>query len=275
VSSSISEAPRRDDNQGVPGHPRRTVDLNADVGETTGSVRHGDDEGVMPFITSASIACGFHAGDPGVMRATVALARAHGVAVGAHPGFQDLAGFGRRELPVAPQEVEDLVAYQVGALAGIAAGQGVSLTHVKPHGALYNMAARDRALAAAIVRGIRAVDASLVVFGLSGSELVSAARAAGLRAASEAFCDRAYQASGALASREIAGAVIANADAVARRAIAMVLEQHVVALEGTTVALEVDTLCVHSDTPGAGQLASGVRRALESAGIAVAAPATG
>jgi len=131
--------------------PVHRVDLNADVGESTGAVRHGDDEGVMPFITSANIACGFHAGDPGVMRATVALARAHGVAVGAHPGFQDLAGFGRRELAVSPQEVEDVVAYQVGALAGIAAAQGARLTHVKPHGALYNMAARDRALADAIV----------------------------------------------------------------------------------------------------------------------------
>jgi lactam utilization protein B len=156
----LAHAPHCGQNEEVSGGMRR-VDLNADVGESTGAVRHGDDEGVMPFITSANIACGFHAGDPGAMRATVALARAHGVSVGAHPGFHDLAGFGRRELAVSPQETEDLVAYQVGALAGIAAAQGVRLTHVKPHGALYNMAARDRALADAVVRGVRAVDTGL------------------------------------------------------------------------------------------------------------------
>ena len=157
-----------------------TVDLNADVGESTGARRHGDDEGVMPHITSANIACGFHAGDPGVMRATVALALAHGVAIGAHPGLHDLEGFGRREMRVSPDEVENLVAYQVGALAGIAAAQRVALAHVKPHGALYNMAARERTLADAVVRAVRAVDPSLVLFGLSNSELVRAASAAGL-----------------------------------------------------------------------------------------------
>jgi len=253
--------------------PAHRVDLNADVGESTGAVRYGDDEGVMPFITSANIACGFHAGDPGVMRATVALARAHGVAVGAHPGFQDVAGFGRRELAVSPQEVEDLVAYQVGALAGIAAAQGAPLRHVKPHGALYNMAARDRTLADAIVRGLRAVDRGLVVFGLSGSALVAAALAAGQPAASEAFSDRGYLANGALAPRDTTGAVISDAELVARRAIAMVLDQHVVSLDGSSIPLRVDTLCVHSDTPGAGLLAAAVRRALEAAGVAVAAAA--
>ena len=264
----LAHAPHCGQNEGVSAGMRR-VDLNADVGESTGAVRHGDDEGVMPFITSANIACGFHAGDPGVMRATVALARAHGVAVGAHPGFQDLAGFGRRELAVSSQEAEDLVAYQVGALAGIAAAQGVRLMHVKPHGALYNMAARDRALADAIVRAVRAVDTGLVVFGLSGSELVSAAHAAGLRAASEAFSDRGYLANGALAPRDLAGAVVSDPDVVTRRAIAMVLDQQVIALDGKTVALSIDTLCVHSDTPRAGALAAAVRRALESAGITV------
>jgi UPF0271 protein len=249
--------------------PARRVDLNADVGETTGGVRRGDDEGVMPFITSANIACGFHAGDPGVMRATVALARAHGVAVGAHPGFHDPAGFGRRDMHLPPQDVEDLVAYQVGALAGIAAGQGVTLTHVKPHGALYNMAARDRALADAVVRGVRAVSGTLLVVGLSGSELVTAARAAGMPAAAEAFCDRGYVQNGSLAPRDVAGAVISDPDAVAERAVAMVLKQQVMALDGTTVALAVDTLCVHSDTPGAGRLAAAVRGALENARIAV------
>src|SRR5262245_50306464 len=201
-SRMLAYAPHCGQNGGVPGRTRR-VDLNADVGETTGGVRHGDDEGVMPFITSANIACGFHAGDPGVMRATVALARTHGVAVGAHPGFHDAAGFGRREMHLPPQEVEDLVTYQVGALAAIAAGQGVSLTHVKPHGALYNMAARDRALADAVVRGVRGVSDALVVVGLSGSELVAAARSAGMRTASEAFSDRGYLGNGALAPRDV------------------------------------------------------------------------
>jgi UPF0271 protein len=251
------------------------VDLNADVGESTGGVRHGDDEGVMPFITSANIACGFHAGDPGVMRATVALARAHGVAVGAHPGFHDLAGFGRRDVHLPPQEVEDLVAYQVGALAGIAAGQGVSLTHVKPHGALYNMAARDRMLADAVVRGVRAVSRALTVVGLSGSELVAAARAAGMPAASEAFCDRGYVQNGTLAPRDSPGGLVSDPDAVAERAVAMVLKQQVMALDGTTITLVVDTLCVHGDTPGAGHLAAAVRRALAHAGIDVAGPPSG
>ena len=264
----LAHALRCGQNEGVSGGMRR-VDLNADVGESTGAVRHGDDEGVMPFITSANIACGFHAGDPAVMRATVALARAHGVSVGAHPGFRDLAGFGRRELAVSPQEAEDLVAYQVGALAGIAAAQGVRLTHVKPHGALYNMAARDRALADAVVRGVRAVDAGLVVFGLSGSALVASALAAGMRAASEAFSDRGYLANGSLAPRDMAGAVVSDPDLVAQRAMAMVLEQQVIAVDGAAVALSVDTLCVHGDTPGAGRLAAAVRHALESAGIAV------
>src|SRR5687768_10692580 len=185
-----------------------TVDLNADVGESTGAQRYGDDEGVMPHITSANVACGFHAGDPGVMRATVALARAHGVAVGAHPGFPDLVGFGRREMQATPREVEDLVVYQIGALAAIAAAEGVALQHVKPHGALYNMAGRDAALADAIARATACVDRSLILFGLPGSQLTRAGTRAGLRTASEAFADRAYRPDGALMPRDQPGAVI-------------------------------------------------------------------
>jgi UPF0271 protein len=250
-----------------------TVDLNADVGESTGARRHGDDEGVMPHITSANIACGFHAGDPGVMRATVALALAHGVAIGAHPGLHDLEGFGRREMRVSPDEVENLVAYQVGALAGIAAQQGVSLTHVKPHGALYNMAARERMLADAVVRAVRAVDPSLVLFGLSNSELVRAASAAGLPVASEAFADRGYLANGELAPRSAPGGVVADVDAVLRRATGMVLEQAVEAVDGTRVPLSVHTVCVHGDTPGAAELARRLREALAAAGIHIRAVA--
>jgi 5-oxoprolinase (ATP-hydrolysing) subunit A len=248
-----------------------TVDLNADVGESTGARRHGDDEGVMPYITSANIACGFHAGDPGVMRATVALALEHGVAIGAHPGLHDLEGFGRREMRVSPDEVENLVAYQVGALAGIAAQQGVSLTHVKPHGALYNMAARERTLADAVVRAVRAVDRSLVLFGLSNSELVRAAREASLAVASEAFADRGYLANGELAPRSAPGGVVADLDAVLRRATGMVLDQAVEAVDRSRVALSVDTVCVHGDTPGAAHLASRLRAHLSAAGIVVRA----
>ena len=250
------------------------VDLNADVGESTGAQRYGDDEGVMPHITSANVACGFHAGDPGVMRATVALARSYGVAVGAHPGLRDPDGFGRREMPIAPAEVEDLVAYQVGALAAIAATQGVRLTHVKPHGALYNMAARQRPLADAIARAMRAVDPSLVLFGLANSELVRAARDAGVAVASEAFADRGYLANGELAPRSAPGGVVAELDAVLARAASMVIDQSVVAVDGALVPLTVDTLCVHGDTPGAAELARRLRTALHDAGIAVRAAAS-
>ena len=169
------------------------LDLNADVGESFGAYKLGQDGLLMPAITSASVACGFHAGDPGVMRETVALARQHGVAVGAHPAFPDLVGFGRREMRATPREVEDFVVYQIGALAAVAAAEGVRLQHVKAHGALYNMAVRDAALADAIARATAAVDRSLILFGLPGSELIAAGQRAGLRTAREGFADRAYQ----------------------------------------------------------------------------------
>jgi UPF0271 protein len=244
------------------------VDLNADLGEAAPS--SGLDAAIMPALTSANIACGFHAGDPGVMRATVALARRHGVAVGAHPSFADREGFGRREMSTAPNEVENLVAYQVGALAAIAALEGVRVRHVKPHGALYNMAGRDRALAAAVARGVRAVDPSLVLFGPSGSALIELGRNAGLATASEVFADRAYRADGELEPRTIEGAVIHDPQVVVARAVSMVKEGAVVAVDGTRVPLTVETICVHGDTPGAAALAHEIRRALEGAGILVA-----
>jgi UPF0271 protein len=242
------------------------IDLNADVGEGT----TGDPE-LMRSITSANIACGFHAGDPGTMRATIELARAHGVAAGAHPGFPDLDGFGRRELQVAPRDVEDFVVYQVGALAAIAAAQGVRLQHVKPHGALFNMAARDAALADAVARATATIDKSMMLFGLPGSELNAAGRRAGLRTACEAFADRAYQPDGALVSRQQPGAVIHDPETVVQRALRMVREQAVDAVDGTTVPLIVDTICVHGDTPGAAELAMRIRKAFEDAGIEVKA----
>lgn len=244
------------------------LDLNADVGEgRRGALGH--ETALMRHITSANVACGFHAGDPGVMRDTVALAAEHGVAVGAHPGFPDLDGFGRRELQVAPADVEDFVAYQVGALAAIAAAQGVRLQHVKPHGALFNMATRGAALAGAIARATAVIDRTLILFGLPGSELIAAGRRAGLRTAAEGFADRAYQSDGALVSRQQAGSVIDETAVVIERALRMVCEQVVESIDGTRVPLRIDTLCVHGDTPGAAQLARGVREALEAAGVRV------
>src|SRR6185436_14109431 len=197
------------------------IDLNGDVGESFGVYEIGHDAALIPILTSVNIACGFHAGDPGVMRATVALAREHGTAVGAHPGFPDLAGFGRREMKATAREVEDFVAYQIGALAGIAAAQNMRLTHVKPHGALYNMAARDEVLADAIARATASVDRSLMLFGLPGSRSLDAASRHGLRAVSEAFADRAYRADGSLVPRSEPGAVIDDADAVVKRAVSI------------------------------------------------------
>ena len=248
------------------------IDLNGDVGESFGAYEIGHDAALIPILTSANIACGFHAGDPGVMRATVALAREHGTAVGAHPGFPDLVGFGRREMNATPREVEDLVAYQIGALAAIAAAQGVRLTHVKPHGALYNMAARDLDLADAIARAIAAVDPSLALFGLPGSQSLEAAQRHKVRAVSEAFADRAYRRDGSLVPRNQPGAVIDDEQIVVTRAVAIARERVVIAADGTRVPLDVQTICVHGDTPGAAVLASRIRKALNDAGIQVRTP---
>ena len=248
------------------------IDLNADVGESFGVYRYGDDEGVVPCVSSVNIACGFHAGDPAVMRSTVQLARLHGVAIGAHPGFHDLPGFGRREMHLGAAELETLIAYQIGALAAIAASEGTRLSHVKPHGALYNMAARDAAMADAIARAVRGVDASLVLFGLSGSQLTAGGERAGLRVASEVFADRGYRADGSLAPRGTPGAVVTDAAEVARRAVDMAVRHAVTALDGASVSVRADTICVHGDTPGAAAIARAVRDALRSAGIDVTPP---
>jgi len=248
------------------------IDLNADVGESFGTYRYGDDEGVLPCVSSANVACGFHAGDPAVMRSTVQLAARHGVAVGAHPGFPDLPGFGRREMQVGTAELENIVAYQIGALAAVAATEGARLSHVKPHGALYNMAARDSAMADAIARAVRAVDASLVLFGLSGSQLVAAAQKAGLRLASEVFADRGYWPDGSLAPRGTPGAVITEVADVVRRAVAMATGQGVAGVDGTMIRVKAETICIHGDTPGAAALARAVRAALTTASIDVVAP---
>lgn len=250
------------------------IDLNSDVGESFGPWRMGADADVMRSISSANIACGFHGGDPGVMRATVRLARAHGVAVGAHPGFPDLQGFGRRELRMTAAEVEDLVLYQIGALAAIAASEGVRLAHVKAHGALYNMAARDRALADAIARAVHAFDPGLVLFGLPASELLLAGERVGLRVAAEGFADRAYEPDGSLTPRSQAGAVIHDPEEVVRRSLRMVRDGTMTARDGSELMFRVDTLCTHGDTPGAGELTRRLRQGLEREGIEVA-PAGG
>jgi UPF0271 protein len=250
------------------------VDLNADVGESYGAYVVGDDEALLPSLTSASIAAGFHAGDPRVLRRTIRLAHRHGVSVGAHPGFPDLAGFGRREMRLSPDETEDLVLYQIAAVAGVAKSEGVRLQHVKPHGALYNMAAADAGLAGAIARAVRAFDASLILFGLPGSALLEAGRAAGLRVAAEAFADRAYQRDGTLAPRSIPGSVINDPSVVVSRAIRIVSQGVVTAIDGTDVQVAADTLCIHGDTPGAGLLAATLRSGLEAAGIHVMAIAS-
>jgi 5-oxoprolinase (ATP-hydrolysing) subunit A len=252
--------------------PYLTIDLNADVGESFGGWRLGDDEALMPSVSSANIACGFHAGDPGVIRRTVALALAHGVAVGAHPGYPDLAGFGRREMALSATEVGDLVLYQVAALSGVAAASGARLAHVKPHGALYNRAARDEAAAAAIAKAVAAIDRHLVLFGLAGSRLLEAGRREGLRVAAEAFADRGYEADGRLRARDLPGALVIDPEAVVSRVMQMIESRTVVAVDGSMVPLEPDTICLHGDTPGAADLARRVRQGLEARGVRIAAP---
>jgi UPF0271 protein len=245
------------------------IDLNADVGEGS-----SDDAVLLRLVTSANVAAGFHAGDPSVLRETIRAAHAAGAAVGAHPGFPDRAGFGRREMTVTPREAEVFVLYQIAAVAGVAAAEGVRLRHVKPHGALYNLAARDPALAGSIARAIAACDSSLILFGLPGSELLKAGRAAGLRVAAEAFADRAYDADGSLVSRNTPGAVIHDVEAVVSRAIGMAKDKAVIAIDGSMVRIDVDTICVHSDTPGAADLAARLRAGLEAAGVSVRAMGT-
>lgn len=248
-----------------------SVDLNCDMGESFGAWRLGADAAIMPSITSANIACGFHAGDPGVMRATVRLASDAGVAIGAHPGFPDLAGFGRREMGMSEADVQDMVLYQVAALAGFARAAGATLTHVKPHGALYNMAARDRRLSDAIARAVASFDPALVLFGLAGSVMLEAGRDAGLRVAAEGFADRGYEPDGSLTPRSAPDSVLHDPVAVASRAVRMIRDGIVTASDGRDVALQIDTICVHGDTPGADVSARELRRALTGAGIAIRA----
>ncbi len=247
------------------------IDLNCDMGESFGAYGLGADDAVLPFITSANVACGFHAGDPAVMRRTVRAALEHGVALGAHPGLPDLVGFGRRAMAIAPAEAYELVVYQVGALLAFALAAGARLAHVKAHGALYNMAARDRALADAIATAVRDVDRSLVLFGLSGSELVAAGERAGLSTAAEAFADRNYLPDGSLVPRSRPDALVGDPAEALHRVVRMVREGRVRAVDGSEVAIRADTVCIHGDGPHAAELAPALRQGLEREGITVAA----
>jgi UPF0271 protein len=246
------------------------IDINCDMGESFGPWQMGTDAEVLPHITSANIACGAHAGDPSVMRRTVRMARAAAVRVGAHPGFADLQGFGRREMKVEPAELEDSLIAQIGALTAIAQAEGTPLQHVKAHGALYNMAAREPALAAAIARAIAACGTNLIMFGLPNSPMIEAGKAAGLRVAAEGFADRSYEEDASLTPRSRPGAVIHDPDAVVLRAVRMVRDGIVLTSGGREVPLAVDTICLHGDTPGAPELARRIHEALTAAGVTVA-----
>jgi UPF0271 protein len=248
------------------------IDLNADVGESFGAFATGSDAELFEHVTSANVACGFHAGDPSVIDRTVKGAAAKGVAVGAHPGYFDLRGFGRREMRLPASEVEADVLYQVGALLAFARAHGALLTHVKPHGALYNQAADDPQLAAAIARGIARVSRELVFVGLAGSQAMrQAAAAAGLRFAAEAFADRAYDARGRLVPRSEPGSVTHDPAVAAAAAVRLARDRVAHAVDGSEVPVEADTLCLHGDTPGAVAMARAVREALERAGVGVQA----
>jgi len=249
----------------------KQIDLNCDMGESYGRWTLGADEEIMPHITSANVACGFHGGDPSVMRATVARARELGVAIGAHPGLPDLIGFGRRAMDVTPDEVYDMVVYQTGALLGFATAAGVELQHVKPHGALYNMAVTRADLSAAIARAVRDVDRGLVLFGLPGSHLLSEAESAGLPTAAEVFADRNYMSDGSLVSRRRPDALVHDTTEAVQRTIRMVREGKVRSVDGNDVSIRADTVCIHGDGAHAAEFARALRDGFRAAGIVVQA----
>jgi UPF0271 protein len=253
-----------------PASPARSrIDLNADVGESFGPWPMGADEALMPLVSSVNVACGAHAGDPGTILRTVALAAEHGVAVGAHPGYPDLAGFGRRDLEMSETDLRASLVVQVGVVVAAARVAGTRVRHVKPHGALYNRAARDPVLAAVVAGAFAALDPGLVLVGLAGSRSLEAGRDAGLTVLAEAFADRRYEPDGSLRPRTLPGALLGPEDA-AEQAIAIVRDGRVTASDGSTVAVAADTLCVHGDSPGAAEIARAVRSALAGAGITVA-----
>ena len=245
------------------------IDLNCDLGESFGNYKLGLDDEVIKYISSANIACGFHASDPLVMQKTVALARDNGVAVGAHPGFPDLVGFGRRNMNVSPAEAKAFVQYQIGALSAFCKAAGCRLAHVKPHGALYNMAGKDEALAMAVCEAIQAVDDSLILLGLSGSKMLEAADKIGLRSAREVFADRAYEEDGSLVARTKPGAMITDEDEAVARVIRMIREGRVTAVTGKDIPIRADSVCVHGDSPKALAFVQKIRAALTAEQIQI------
>jgi UPF0271 protein len=251
--------------------------LNSDVGESFGNYKLGLDEEVIPLISSANIACGFHAGDPTVMRHTIAIAKKNGVAIGAHPGFPDLIGFGRRNLDASLEEIRDYVTYQIGALQAFTAAAGMTLQHVKPHGALYNMAVKDPTIWDAVAEAIAAVNARLILYVLAGMDrenLKAIGAKHGLRIAYEFFGDRAYNPDGSLVSRKEPGAVIHDGDIVAEKIVKMVKEGRVVCIDGTEIDMTADTICVHGDNPAALSLVQKIRATLQASGVEISAPET-
>ena len=247
----------------------KQVDLNCDLGESFGNYTCGLDAEVIPHISSANVACGFHASDPLVMMKTVALAKRYGVSVGAHPGYPDLVGFGRRNMTVSPVELKAMVQYQIGALQAFCKAQGTVLRHVKPHGAMYNMAAKDRKLADAICEAIGEVDSSLILLGLSGSQMLEAAKETGLPWASEVFADRAYEDDGSLTPRALPGSVITDEEEAIARVLQMVQEGTVTARSGKTIPIQADSICLHGDGVKAVEFARRIRAELTAAGVKI------
>ncbi|WOG26684.1 5-oxoprolinase subunit PxpA [Endozoicomonas sp. 8E] len=246
-----------------------TLDLNCDMGESFGQYRLGNDSEIMPYISSANIACGFHGGDPNIMANTVKLALEHSVAVGAHPGLPDLQGFGRRNMHISPEDAYNLTLYQTGALNAFVTAQGGQLHHVKPHGALYNMAARDPNLAKAIAEAIYQFNPELILYGLADSCLISQAEAIGLKTASEVFADRSYQSTGQLTPRDQAGAMLEDQQKSLDQIRDMVLHKQVTSVDGQTIAIRAETLCIHGDGPQALDFVRGCERFLQAQGIII------
>lgn len=245
------------------------IDLNSDLGESFGAWRMGDDSAMLDVVSSANVACGFHAGDPAGILRTLRAAVERGIAIGAHVGYRDLVGFGRRNMDPTSEELIGDVIYQIGALQGLATAAGTRVTYVKPHGALYNTIAFDRRQAADVIAAILAVDASLALVALAGSPLIAQAKAAGLTVVAEAFADRGYTAEGALVSRREAGAVLHDPDMIAKRMVRLVQDGVVEAIDGTLTKIDAQSICVHGDSPGAVAIAQRLRSALEEAGIAI------
>ena len=247
------------------------VDINCDLGESFGRYRLGEQKEILKYVTSANIACGFHAGDPSVMRETVKLAIENGVKIGAHPGLPDLSGFGRREMKITPQEGYDMVVYQIGALNGFLTTFGEQMQHVKPHGALYNMAAKDAKLAEAIAQAVYDISPSLVLFGLANSELTTAGEKIGLRTAHEVFADRTYQSDGSLTSRQQSDALITDTDKSVTQVVKMVIEGKVISQQNTEVLINADTICIHGDSEHAVSFAKYIKETFDSNGILISA----